>query len=691
MEIQPKKQDIVGNSVETTTKYVDSVPKVADKSTSVKKSKSASKKTKKQSQNGHNNAQATALANILQELVREASDPTTPPERLQELRRLYRPKMQQALAQNPNTPTDILQSLAEHYPADVVNNPVFDLLLMADPNFLGKFSISAIASMASVATSESLLCVWATHSDAFIRINVAKNQYTPAIILRTLSVDMDERVRNRAAKNPQLPKGWLKALQNMCGDPSLKTAKPPLDISSEKIVKFYHTYEKLSKCSFIDLVVAHCATTPTQILQEIYEKNDDTAGAIYGDIYASSYANTQIMTTHNALQSIREALATHPSTPIAILEKYVNRCLQSLQTQNFDISAALQVIKKLLLNPSLTDELQLVLLQNLQGSVYASYDAKEIVCLRKKLGTKTQKLLANDEEVSIRLLLSKNPDIADDVLLHLALDWCERVRQSAQPILRGRIERLLNDDKDNTKQIEQENQGNRERYYIQFWHKIEKITQNSPELETNWLETFIEDELQKYIRYHWVLQILLSRHELQERQIIKIFALYQSTYKEKEEAQNFSANTFADISADVGRAHENKMGIVPANLELDDRIQIDVAFALSLIAHPHTPTKILEKLMRIDSYYVQKALSSDARMSCEQKNIIKRALHNEKTQKNRYLQQIPNETENKLGMSHPNRNDDMDQTNTNACNKAQGKKLCGNQNKPVHTVLRKRT
>ncbi len=71
--------------------------------------------------------------------LREISkDNTTPAECLSELFRLY-PSHHGILigvAQNPNTPPEILQLLFGKFPIQVINNSVFDLLILENQNFI---------------------------------------------------------------------------------------------------------------------------------------------------------------------------------------------------------------------------------------------------------------------------------------------------------------------------------------------------------------------------------------------------------------------------------------------------------------------------------------------------------------------------------------------------------------------------
>ncbi|RUT07844.1 hypothetical protein DSM106972_021040 [Dulcicalothrix desertica PCC 7102] len=73
--------------------------------------------------------------------LREISrDITTPAECLYELFELYfyYSYILIGVAQNPNTPPNILQQLFRRFPNQVINNCVIDLLILENPNFISR-------------------------------------------------------------------------------------------------------------------------------------------------------------------------------------------------------------------------------------------------------------------------------------------------------------------------------------------------------------------------------------------------------------------------------------------------------------------------------------------------------------------------------------------------------------------------
>ena len=69
------------------------------------------------------------------ELAR-AQDPGTPAETLRQLGKHPRPEVKAAVAANPNVPPDVLWTLADAFPEQVLGNPGLELLSLEDPLWL---------------------------------------------------------------------------------------------------------------------------------------------------------------------------------------------------------------------------------------------------------------------------------------------------------------------------------------------------------------------------------------------------------------------------------------------------------------------------------------------------------------------------------------------------------------------------
>jgi hypothetical protein len=137
--------------------------------------------------------------NIEQEL--QAFDTST--ERLREIFLREKSKLHLALlAKHPSTPQEILLQLGEHYPAELLQNPIFPLLLLEAPNaalFWPEKTVQALLSCAQA--PRMMLEVALHHTSVYIRACVASSASATLEMLRFLSRDGHARVVIGVAEN----------------------------------------------------------------------------------------------------------------------------------------------------------------------------------------------------------------------------------------------------------------------------------------------------------------------------------------------------------------------------------------------------------------------------------------------------------------------------------------------------------
>ena len=171
-------------------------------------------------------------------LEKEALNPNTSANRLRELSKSLDQVIRQAVAQNPNTPPDILIRLFDKFPVQVLHNPVLNFILLENPNFfeeiyyahklvfhqnkLPDFFIewavfNANESIRSTVASspkipQHYLEQLSKDKQSFVRLQVAANYNSPVHVLEKLAQDPDKLVRESVARNPHVPPNILEKL-----------------------------------------------------------------------------------------------------------------------------------------------------------------------------------------------------------------------------------------------------------------------------------------------------------------------------------------------------------------------------------------------------------------------------------------------------------------------------------------------
>ena len=82
------------------------------------------------------------------EQIRQSADENTSPEILTQLAKSKDHQTRKYVAKNPNTPVEILFELGCEFPGEFLNNPIFLLLILEDPNFITKIPLKTLRSLA---------------------------------------------------------------------------------------------------------------------------------------------------------------------------------------------------------------------------------------------------------------------------------------------------------------------------------------------------------------------------------------------------------------------------------------------------------------------------------------------------------------------------------------------------------------
>ncbi|MCL6526889.1 MAG: hypothetical protein K6T57_08390 [Thermaceae bacterium] len=118
--------------------------------------------------------------------LREAQDPRCKPERLRRLASLTE-EVRRAVAANPNTPAEVLVRLAVRYPQEVLQNPVLDLLLLVNPNWLAEIPAFARNRLLAQPSVPVGFLRWAAgNGDLAALQSLAQNPSTPPELLEPL-------------------------------------------------------------------------------------------------------------------------------------------------------------------------------------------------------------------------------------------------------------------------------------------------------------------------------------------------------------------------------------------------------------------------------------------------------------------------------------------------------------------------
>lgn len=211
---------------------------------------------------------------------------------LQQLSEDSDPEVRKIVASNPNTPTKILLKLGEEFPEIITANPIFNLLLLENPqSYFIRLSLAR-----SSTTSDRMLAKLAdTREPEYEKIccAVAKNPNTSIDVLEQLAnwipsgyQYFGNKVQICVANNPNTPTFVLEQLARI-RDESIRQAifnHPNVSNTAIEIIRFIeekpgtpiHILEKLASDDlfYVRRLVAEHPFTPVQILEKLANDSD---------------------------------------------------------------------------------------------------------------------------------------------------------------------------------------------------------------------------------------------------------------------------------------------------------------------------------------------------------------------------------------------------------------------------------
>lgn len=178
-----------------------------------------------------------------------AQNPHTSPELLRKLAHSSDILTRRNVAVNPNIPTDVLWKLGQQFPQEILNNPIFYLLLIEKPDLVKEIPYHTLKSIILRGDDVPISFInWALHQrDREMRFAIVRNRQTPHKILDRLFYSnncWDQEMLLAIAMHPKTPKEILaKLLQSKDSlDPEivLAIAMNP-ETPKEILVKLRHS------------------------------------------------------------------------------------------------------------------------------------------------------------------------------------------------------------------------------------------------------------------------------------------------------------------------------------------------------------------------------------------------------------------------------------------------------------------
>lgn len=154
------------------------------------------------------------LAAISIELTRVvARNVNSEPELLRDLAVSEDAEVRQGVAGNPNTPTDILWKLGEEFPEELLENPLFSLLLLENPNLFEEIPCETLCNLLVLENVPISFLEWGAKHDDEVTLSLTINPKTPKKILNLIGKrdwmnDIFTTVKQHINWSGEISEGW---------------------------------------------------------------------------------------------------------------------------------------------------------------------------------------------------------------------------------------------------------------------------------------------------------------------------------------------------------------------------------------------------------------------------------------------------------------------------------------------------
>ncbi|MBD2577946.1 HEAT repeat domain-containing protein [Oscillatoria sp. FACHB-1406] len=364
----------------------------------------------------------TELAGQSLELARiVAKNITAPPTLLAELSTSEDRLTRQNVTQNPNTSPEVLCKLGAEFPDDFLDNPVFPLLPLENPNWVEMLPEDTVQAFLSHHRAQQ---VWLegcrNHPDLyelFFRWNLEIHDF-PTHWLEEFSRSIDEDVREGVAKNPKTPVSCLKQLSQDTSDRVrhgvANHPKTPVSLLKQLL---RDTSEAVRR------VVANHPNTPPEVLYKL--------GAEFPDEFLDNPV-FPLLSLENPdwVAMLREDIALtflyHPRAQQAMLESFRN------YTHQYWLFVRWQL--------QVDDDFPTHWLEEFSRSI--DEDVREGVAKNPKTPVSLLKQLSQDTSDRVRGSVARNPQTPVSLLEQLSQDTSDRVRKAVAENLKTPVSYL---------------------------------------------------------------------------------------------------------------------------------------------------------------------------------------------------------------------------------------------------------
>lgn len=248
----------------------------------------------------------TALIKNVTQAQLVAAEPCTDPELLRELALSPDQKTRQSVAGNPNTPPDILLKLGAEFPSQLLDNPVFPLLLLENLNLVAEIPLPTLRSIfRQKNVPVYILEQVAERADLEVQLGLVKNVQTPLGVLNRLT----------QSRHPQVVESARLHI-NLAGELTEKYEKRVTEVIQEIIPSAYK-----ADTPSLAVLTQICPIPEFMVERWVHDSSykDFFCRAIAD--FSATFASVLQYLVYHADRNTQERAVRNPNTPAETLRK----------------------------------------------------------------------------------------------------------------------------------------------------------------------------------------------------------------------------------------------------------------------------------------------------------------------------------------------------------------------------------
>ena len=507
-----------------------------------------------------------------EQIWRQAQDENTSPEILAKLAKSKDKEILRLVAGNPNTPVKILEKLGEEFPDAIVANPIFNLLLIENPE--NKFLLLSLARAST--TSVDKLKELASCREEIIVKAVVKNSKTPASILDNAYKSLGHRLPIKAF------------LENRnTGDATLARIVMRFSGKTESDYRSILEHPNASEITINMIKLKDKRKNiPARFLEE-FASNEDRNIRCQVSRYPNVSAKVLEKLSLDNDTWIRKNVAAHPNTSIKTIEKLA-------RDEHFEVRYAVAT------SNNISPKLAQLLLQDENH-----YVRKEIA---RNIKTPIEIIdkLVEDDEPEVRGAVAARKDISEENAYILAHDVSVEV-----------IEELANNKNAPTKihRVLKQFCTSTKYYESLRFHEYGSISKYFQELSAINIPEEIANKIAEKEISH--IQNLLIREE------------HESIHRRNFLALKGIINSKKNTGRIAIRRNNRIRRLLATNKNISDNVfhrlieNENFYICLGFIDNPNTPSEILSKLSENENKLIREGVAKHVNTSIKTLDILK--------------------------------------------------------------------